>query len=164
MQHTVTFLVCLSGLLKVVSAVLQLGNMTFKKERHSDQASMPDDTGTLIFTLTQTHHHHHHHVLCFSICSNLPISTNIHIYILHHNPRVCPPAAQKVCHLLSINVTDFTRAILSPRIKVCITFNTRKLLEFNDIKYLSYCFNNFGHVACDASCYLLSDSWSFLCT
>uniref|UniRef100_A0A671YDG7 Myosin-9 n=1 Tax=Sparus aurata TaxID=8175 RepID=A0A671YDG7_SPAAU len=59
------------GLLKVVSAVLQLGNMTFKKERHSDQASMPDDT-----------------------------------------------AAQKVCHLLSINVTEFSRAILSPRIKV----------------------------------------------
>ncbi|XP_069553290.1 myosin-9-like [Brachyistius frenatus] len=59
------------GLLKAVSAVLQLGNMTFKKERHSDQASMPDDT-----------------------------------------------AAQKVCHLLGINVTDFTRAILSPRIKV----------------------------------------------
>ncbi|KAM7418949.1 hypothetical protein PAMA_016189 [Pampus argenteus] len=59
------------GLLKVVSAVLQLGNMTFKKERHSDQASMSDDT-----------------------------------------------AAQKVCHLLGINVTDFTRAILSPRIKV----------------------------------------------
>ncbi|KAM7008903.1 myosin-9-like [Tautogolabrus adspersus] len=59
------------GLLKVVSAVLQLGNMTFKKERHSDQASMPDDT-----------------------------------------------AAQKVCHLLSVNVTDFTRAILSPKIKV----------------------------------------------
>ncbi|XP_029992668.1 myosin-9-like isoform X1 [Sphaeramia orbicularis] len=60
-----------TGLLKVVSAVLQLGNMTFKKERHSDQASMPDDT-----------------------------------------------AAQKVCHLLGINVTEFTRAILSPRIKV----------------------------------------------
>ncbi|XP_049575497.1 myosin-9 [Syngnathus scovelli] len=61
----------INGLLKVVSAVLQLGNMTFKKERHSDQASMPDDT-----------------------------------------------AAQKVSHLLGINVTDFTRAILSPRIKV----------------------------------------------
>ncbi|XP_029901940.1 myosin-9-like isoform X1 [Myripristis murdjan] len=60
-----------TGLLKVVSAVLQLGNMTFKKERHSDQAAMPDDT-----------------------------------------------AAQKVCHLLGMNVTDFTRAILSPRIKV----------------------------------------------
>ncbi|XP_037545904.1 myosin-9 isoform X2 [Nematolebias whitei] len=59
------------GLLKVVSAVLQLGNMTFKKERNTDQASMPDDT-----------------------------------------------AAQKVCHLLSVNVTDFTRAILTPRIKV----------------------------------------------
>ncbi|XP_035762219.1 myosin-9-like [Neolamprologus brichardi] len=61
----------ITGLLKVVSAVLQLGNMTFKKERNSDQASLPDNT-----------------------------------------------AAQKVCHLLGINVTDFTRAILSPRIKV----------------------------------------------
>ncbi|XP_051996767.1 myosin-9-like [Xyrauchen texanus] len=60
-----------TGLLKVVSAVLQLGNMSFKKERNSDQASMPDDT-----------------------------------------------AAQKVCHLLGMNVTDFTRAILTPRIKV----------------------------------------------
>ncbi|XP_067311929.1 myosin-9-like isoform X1 [Pseudorasbora parva] len=59
------------GLLKVMSSVLQLGNMSFKKERHSDQASMPDDT-----------------------------------------------AAQKVCHLMGMNVTDFTRAILSPRIKV----------------------------------------------
>uniref|UniRef100_A0A6Q2WWT1 Myosin-9 n=1 Tax=Esox lucius TaxID=8010 RepID=A0A6Q2WWT1_ESOLU len=59
------------GLLKTVSAVLQLGNMSFKKERNSDQASMPDDT-----------------------------------------------AAQKVCHLLGMNVTDFTRAILSPKIKV----------------------------------------------
>ncbi|CDQ58284.1 unnamed protein product [Oncorhynchus mykiss] len=58
------------GLLKVVSSVLQLGNMSFKKERHSDQASMPDDT-----------------------------------------------AAQKVCHLMGMSVTDFTRAILSPRIK-----------------------------------------------
>ncbi|XP_056122969.1 myosin-9a isoform X2 [Rhinichthys klamathensis goyatoka] len=60
-----------TGLLKVVSAVLQLGNMSFKKERNSDQASMPDDT-----------------------------------------------AAQKVSHLLGMNVTDFTRAILTPRIKV----------------------------------------------
>ncbi|TRY55594.1 hypothetical protein DNTS_021481 [Danionella cerebrum] len=60
-----------TGLLKVVSAVLQLGNMSFKKERNTDQASMPDDT-----------------------------------------------AAQKVSHLLGMNVTDFTRAILTPRIKV----------------------------------------------
>ncbi|KAF7658076.1 hypothetical protein LDENG_00017600 [Lucifuga dentata] len=59
------------GLLKVVSSVLQLGNMNFKKERHTDQASMPDNT-----------------------------------------------AAQKVCHLMGMNVTDFTRAILMPRIKV----------------------------------------------
>uniref|UniRef100_A0A668A0N0 Myosin-9 n=1 Tax=Myripristis murdjan TaxID=586833 RepID=A0A668A0N0_9TELE len=59
------------GMLKVVSSVLQLGNITFKKERHTDQASMPDNT-----------------------------------------------AAQKVCHLMGMNVTDFTRAILSPRIKV----------------------------------------------
>ncbi|XP_038639473.1 myosin-9-like isoform X3 [Scyliorhinus canicula] len=61
----------LIAMLKVVSAVLQFGNIIFKKERNTDQASMPDNT-----------------------------------------------AAQKVCHLLGINVTDFSRAILTPRIKV----------------------------------------------
>ncbi|XP_070704562.1 myosin-11-like isoform X4 [Pempheris klunzingeri] len=59
------------GMLKVVSTVLQLGNIKFEKERNNEQATMPDNT-----------------------------------------------AAQKVCHLQGINVTDFTRAILTPRIKV----------------------------------------------
>ncbi|MBN3308151.1 MYH9 protein, partial [Amia calva] len=59
------------GLLKVLSAVLQLGNIKFMKRRDSDQAYMPDDTAT-----------------------------------------------QKVCHLMGMNVTDFTHAILCPRIKV----------------------------------------------
>ncbi|KAM6967145.1 myosin-14-like [Tautogolabrus adspersus] len=59
------------GMMKVVSTVLQLGNVKFEKERNSEQATMPDNT-----------------------------------------------AAQKVCHLQGINVTDFTRAILTPRIKV----------------------------------------------
>lgn len=34
-----------SGMLKVVSAVLQFGNIVFKKERNTDQASMPENTG-----------------------------------------------------------------------------------------------------------------------
>ncbi|XP_023677874.2 myosin-11-like isoform X1 [Paramormyrops kingsleyae] len=59
------------GILKVVSTVLQLGNIEFKNERNQEQATMPDNT-----------------------------------------------VAQKVCHLQGINVTDFTRAILTPRIKV----------------------------------------------
>uniref|UniRef100_A0A6Q2ZDF1 Myosin, heavy chain 10, non-muscle n=1 Tax=Esox lucius TaxID=8010 RepID=A0A6Q2ZDF1_ESOLU len=59
------------AMLKVVSSVLQFGNIIFKKERNSDQASMPENT-----------------------------------------------AAQKLCHLLGLNVLEFTRAILSPRIKV----------------------------------------------
>uniref|UniRef100_A0A7N6A968 Myosin, heavy chain 10, non-muscle n=1 Tax=Anabas testudineus TaxID=64144 RepID=A0A7N6A968_ANATE len=59
------------SMLKVVSSVLQFGNIVFKKERNTDQASMPDNT-----------------------------------------------AAQKLCHLLGMNVMEFTRAILSPRIKV----------------------------------------------
>uniref|UniRef100_A0AAR2KAU9 Myosin, heavy chain 11a, smooth muscle n=1 Tax=Pygocentrus nattereri TaxID=42514 RepID=A0AAR2KAU9_PYGNA len=57
--------------MELVSTVLQLGNIEFKKERNQEQATMPDNT-----------------------------------------------AAQKVCHLSGINVTDFTRAILTPRIKV----------------------------------------------
>uniref|UniRef100_A0A8D0ACR4 Myosin-10 n=1 Tax=Sander lucioperca TaxID=283035 RepID=A0A8D0ACR4_SANLU len=55
----------------VVSAVLQFGNIVFKKERNTDQASMPENT-----------------------------------------------VAQKLCHLLGMNVMEFTRAILTPRIKV----------------------------------------------
>uniref|UniRef100_H2L596 Myosin motor domain-containing protein n=1 Tax=Oryzias latipes TaxID=8090 RepID=H2L596_ORYLA len=58
-------------MLKVVSTVLQLGNIRFEKERNNEQATMPDNT-----------------------------------------------AAQKVCHLQGINVTDFSRAILTPKIKV----------------------------------------------
>ncbi|XP_064179509.1 myosin-10-like [Anguilla rostrata] len=60
-----------AAMLKVVSSVLQFGNIVFKKERNTDQASMPENT-----------------------------------------------AAQKLCHLLGLNVMEFTRAILSPRIKV----------------------------------------------
>lgn len=58
-------------MLKVISAVLQFGNISFHKEKNTDQASMPDDT-----------------------------------------------AAQKLCHLLGISVLEFSRAILTPRIKV----------------------------------------------
>lgn len=32
-------------MLKVVSTVLQLGNVKFEKERNSEQATMPDNTG-----------------------------------------------------------------------------------------------------------------------
>lgn len=35
-------------MLKVVSSVLQFGNISFKKERNTDQASMPENTGKLI--------------------------------------------------------------------------------------------------------------------
>ncbi|XP_072011607.1 myosin-10-like isoform X8 [Engystomops pustulosus] len=59
------------SMLKMVSAVLQFGNIVFRKERNTDQASMPENT-----------------------------------------------AAQKLCHLLGLNVTEFCRAILMPKIKV----------------------------------------------
>uniref|UniRef100_A0A671UJA6 Myosin heavy chain 10 n=1 Tax=Sparus aurata TaxID=8175 RepID=A0A671UJA6_SPAAU len=68
MSFTHDEIVCM---LKVVSAVLQFGNIVFKKERNTDQASMPENT-----------------------------------------------VAQKLCHLLGMNVMEFTRAILTPRIKV----------------------------------------------
>jgi len=57
--------------LRVVSAVLHFGNMEFKKERGSDQATMPNNT-----------------------------------------------VAQKVCQLLKLDLNNFTRALLRPRIKV----------------------------------------------
>nr|KAF6267353.1 myosin heavy chain 14 [Pipistrellus kuhlii] len=61
----------ITSMLRMVSAVLQFGNIVLKRERNTDQASMPDNT-----------------------------------------------AAQKLCRLLGIGVTDFSRALLTPRIKV----------------------------------------------
>jgi len=61
----------LSSVFKVISAALLFGNMEFKQERNSDQATLPDNT-----------------------------------------------VAQKVAHLLGIQVTDLTKAFLKPRIKV----------------------------------------------
>merc|ERR1719398_137755 len=56
---------------RVISASLLFGNIEFKQERNSDQATLPDNT-----------------------------------------------VAQKVAHLLGIQVTDLTKAFLKPRIKV----------------------------------------------
>lgn len=41
-------LIASQGLLRVISGVLQLGNIVFKKERNTDQASMPDNTGNVV--------------------------------------------------------------------------------------------------------------------
>ncbi|CAO2614692.1 Myh14 [Lemmus lemmus] len=61
----------ITAMLRTVSAVLQFGNIVLKRERNTDQATMPDNT-----------------------------------------------AAQKLCRLLGLGVTDFSRALLTPRIKV----------------------------------------------
>ncbi|XP_060030710.1 myosin-14 isoform X1 [Erinaceus europaeus] len=61
----------ITSMLRIVSAVLQFGNIVLMRERNTDQASMPDNT-----------------------------------------------AAQKLCCLLGLGVTDFSRALLTPRIKV----------------------------------------------
>ena len=88
-------------MLKVISAVLQFGNISFMKEKHHDQASMPDNT-----------------------------------------------AAQKLCHLLGINVLEFTRAILTPRIKV-----GREYVQKAQTKE-QVCFGACGYVCvCAEKCY-----------
>merc|ERR1719193_1501749 len=61
----------LAAVFKVISACMLFGNMEFKEERNSDQATLPDNT-----------------------------------------------VAQKVAHLLGVQVTDLVKAFLKPRIKV----------------------------------------------
>lgn len=41
-----------AAMLRVVSSVLQFGNIIFKKERNTDQASMPDNTGRYSINFT----------------------------------------------------------------------------------------------------------------
>merc|ERR1719367_2548104 len=68
----------MSSIWRVISASLLFGNMEFKQERNSDQATLPDNT-----------------------------------------------VAQKVAHLLGIQVTDLTKAFLKPRIKVGSDYVTK---------------------------------------
>uniref|UniRef100_T1J1V1 Myosin motor domain-containing protein n=1 Tax=Strigamia maritima TaxID=126957 RepID=T1J1V1_STRMM len=67
-----------SAIFRVVSAVLLFGNMKFKQERNSDQATLPDNT-----------------------------------------------VAQKISHLLGLNVSEMTKAFLRPRLKVGRDFVTK---------------------------------------
>lgn len=50
--------------------------------------------------------------------TNTPLCAYLPVHSCWHIAASLPLAAQKVCHLAGINVTDFTRAILTPRIKV----------------------------------------------
>jgi myosin protein heavy chain len=66
------------SIVRTVSGVLQMGNLSFRQERQSDQATLPDNT-----------------------------------------------VAQKVCYLFGLNVTDFTRSLLKPKLKVGRDFVTK---------------------------------------
>lgn len=58
-------------------------------------------------------------VLLFSLSSfSLFPCQNASFLFFSLSSSSCATAAQKVSHLMGMNVTDFTRAILSPRIKV----------------------------------------------
>jgi len=77
----------LDPIFKVISSVMLFGNMEFKQERKSDQATLPDNT-----------------------------------------------IAQKICHLLGIAITDFTKSLLKPKVKVGREFTqkaqTKAQVEF----------------------------------
>ena len=65
-------LCCLLAMLRMVSAVLQFGNIVLKRERNTDQASMPDNTGTATWPAT-----HPHTELCPSRPDFLPLAESL---------------------------------------------------------------------------------------
>lgn len=67
-----------AGMLKVVSSVLQLGNMSFKKERHTDQASMPDNTGKMEIFLQHTQLGLIYVAVPCRIPTSLPVLSTLH--------------------------------------------------------------------------------------
>ena len=82
------------SIVRTVSGVLQMGNLSFKQERQSDQATLPDNT-----------------------------------------------VAQKVCYLFGLNVTDFTRSLLKPKLKVGRDFVTKAQ---NKEQVFWFCFEKFA--------------------
>lgn len=82
-----------------------MGNLQFKQERQSDQATLPDNTGK-----------HSLHTAIFSLLDrSFTIDTFFFLFIV----------AQKVCFLFGLNVTDFTRSLLKPKLKVGRDFVTK---------------------------------------
>lgn len=84
-----------SGLLKVISAVLQLGNISFKKERHSDQASMPDDTGIHTRTTTLSSFCLYNLFLLSNIVYQSGNPSNIFTFLFSSDPRFSPQLPRK---------------------------------------------------------------------
>lgn len=75
------FLLSPPGLLRVIAGVLQLGNIAFKKERNTDQASMPDNTGNGLlnwcgFNITNN--------ICVVFCQE---KKNIETVLEMHSPK-----------------------------------------------------------------------------
>ncbi|XP_013779485.1 myosin heavy chain, non-muscle-like [Limulus polyphemus] len=84
----------LGAIFRVISAVVLFGNMKFKQERNSDQATLPDNT-----------------------------------------------VAQKVSHLLGLNVTEMTKAFLKPRLKVGRDYVTKAQTKEQMNSFEQLCIN-----------------------
>ena len=84
----------MSSIWRVISASLLFGNMEFKQERNSDQATLPDNT------------------VAQKVSLELP---NIR---RKNSEKLFLNIFFQVAHLLGIQVTDLTKAFLKPRIKV----------------------------------------------
>ena len=81
---------------RVISASLLFGNMEFKQERNSDQATLPDNT------------------VAQKVSQSI-LNTKI---ISYDSKTELKTTFLQVAHLLGIQVTDLTKAFLKPRIKV----------------------------------------------
>lgn len=80
----------------------------------------------------------------------------------HFRVLFCSPVAQKLCHLLGMNVMEFTRAILTPRIKVGRDYvqkaQTKEQVSCDALKMKWNCTSSYlalntesGHWVCTAS-------------
>ncbi|XP_023375930.1 myosin-14, partial [Pteropus vampyrus] len=128
----------ITSMLRMVSAVLQFGNIVLKKERNTDQASMPDNTAAQKLCRLLG--------LGVTDFSRALLTPRIKVgrdYVQKAQTKeqtveaegvarvkalgleqawrsgdIREIAAQKLCRLLGLGVTDFSRALLTPRIKV----------------------------------------------
>uniref|UniRef100_A0AAQ4P7R5 Myosin heavy chain 10 n=1 Tax=Gasterosteus aculeatus aculeatus TaxID=481459 RepID=A0AAQ4P7R5_GASAC len=139
-MHIMSFshdeIVCM---LKVVSAVLQFGNIVFKKERNTDQASMPENTGKHGTSTQSLHTYRFTHLADFAV-EALAKATYERLFrwLVHRINKALDRTKRQGASFIGIlDIAGFEIFELNSFEQLCINYTNEKLQQlFNHTMFI----------------------------